>query len=533
MSRSRNFGFAGVLFLLFTSSLALPMPAEPNQAQTVGDEAVPTYLISETKCQACESLLGKIDHVLSDKNLQERLVGMLEDDICMRIPQEGQTKCNETFAKMIPTVMDNLAAHVLDPTTDCKDIGFCEKDAQIVTETNTENLKCNLCNEAVGFLADHVLESEKATEFLTGEFTKVCALLPSDYVQMCNGAANATVPQMLVYIGQFLEQHGCIDIGFCNQEQLGTENREMIWDEFRKFLKAFQREYEDTAEYMMRFMTYLENYNFVKENSKDGLRLELNEFADQSPIEFAEYRHDTCIIGYRNHEDGLNGCKAFEPSEIVLPGEVDWTKQGVVTPVKNQGQCGSCWSFSATGSMEGSYAIASGNLTSFSEQELVDCSTPYGNMGCNGGLMDEAFRFAIDNGMCTEDEEPYEARDDKCVQCEAKARFTDCVDVTTENEAHLMQAVAKRPVSVAIEADNQVFMFYKGGIIASEACGENLDHGVLVVGYGEENGQKYWLVKNSWGTGWGENGYVRIARDETKTGAGICGIAIQPSYIEV
>jgi len=145
--------------------------------------------------------------------------------------------------------------------------------------------------------------------------------------------------------------------------------------------------------------------------------------------------------------------------------------------------------------------------------------------------MDNAFEFALEDGMCSEAEEPYHARDARCEKCDSVASFEGCYDVPSNDEESLMKAVAQQPVSVAIEADHSVFMFYDGGIIDDVDCGESLDHGVLAVGYGEENGKKFWIVKNSWGEAWGENGYVRIARDETKKGSGICGIAAQPSFI--
>jgi len=164
-----------------------------------------------------------------------------------------------------------------------------------------------------------------------------------------------------------------------------------------------------------------------------------------------------------------------------------------------------------------------------------------------GGLMDSAFRYATTNVMCTEDEVPYEAEDGACdvetnlidglegvlpSVCDSGLILTGCVDVTPRNETALKIAVSRGPVSVAIEADTATFQLYSGGVITSDKCGTSLDHGVLVVGYGEDEGQLYWIVKNSWGSSWGEDGYVRIARtdDATVTGDGVCGIAMQPSY---
>ena len=205
----------------------------------------------------------------------------------------------------------------------------------------------------------------------------------------------------------------------------------------------------------------------------------------------------------------------------------------MVTPIKNQGQCGSCWSFSATGAIEGIYAKTN-KLTNFSEQQLIDCSVLYGNLGCNGGLMDNAFEYATDHYMCSEENIPYEAKTDKtlneCYNCNAVVELKGCVDVPTNNQTALKIAVSRQPVSVAIEADTILFDDYEGGIISSSSCGTTLDHGVLIIGYGSENGEDYWLLKNSWGTSWGEKGFFRIKRDDDEEGPGICGIASTASY---
>merc|ERR1711948_208827 len=164
---------------------------------------------------------------------------------------------------------------------------------------------------------------------------------------------------------------------------------------------------------------------------------------------------------------------------------VDWTTKGAVTPVKNQGQCGSGWSFSTTGALEGAYEIASGNLVSLSEQQFVDCDKV--DSGCSGGLM----------------------------------------GVSPDSESAMMSAVSQQPVSIAIEADKSVFQLYKSGVLQS-SCGSSLDHGVLLVGYGTEDGTDYWKVKNSWGSSWGDAGYVKLLRG--KGGSGECGLLKQASY---
>ena len=211
------------------------------------------------------------------------------------------------------------------------------------------------------------------------------------------------------------------------------------------------------------------------------------------------------------------------------PAAVDWVTKGGVTAVKNQGRCGSCWAFSTTGSTEGAYFAATGKLVSLSEEDLVQCDTV--DAGCQGGLMDNGFTFIEKNGVAAEEAYPYISGTGirgMCSKDKESAKVvtvTGFTDVPHEDEVALLSAVAQQPVSIAIEADKSVFQMYKSGVLDNKGCGTKLDHGVLVVGYGTDNGKDYWKVKNSWGPTWGEAGYIRFIR-----GSNQCGIASQASY---
>lgn len=240
----------------------------------------------------------------------------------------------------------------------------------------------------------------------------------------------------------------------------------------------------------------------------------------------------------------IKGCDQNDLTMLDVPDSVDWVTKGAVTPVKNQGQCGSCWSFSTTGALEGAYYIANGNLDSFSEQQLVDCDNRKNggkDMGCNGGLMDNAFTWIQKNGgLCTEEEYPYVSGNTRTAgTCQTScsvvqgSKIVSFYDVPPSSDQDMMLAISKQPVSIAIEADQQSFQLYKSGVFTG-SCGTKLDHGVLAVGYGSLNGEDYYLVKNSWGTTWGQNGYIMLGRgDEYNNGNGQCGMLMQGSYPSV
>jgi len=289
--------------------------------------------------------------------------------------------------------------------------------------------------------------------------------------------------------------------------------------------------YTSEAEESMRKAIFLSNIAKIEEHNKkyvigeESFSLGVNKFTDLLQSEFQS------LNGYRP-SDIIQAESIFVADEgVELPDSIDWRKEGIVTRVKDQEQCGSCWAFSATGSLEGQHAKKTGQLITLSEQQLVDCSQKFGNNGCNGGLMDYAFKYikAV-GGVELECAYTYTGKDGKCEFEERKVAATldGFVDIKSEDEDALKQALATvGPISVAIDASHNSFQLYNSGVYHEPACSQtSLDHGVLAVGYGTENGKDYWLVKNSWGDNWGEDGYIKMSRNRNNN----CGIATQASY---
>ena len=269
-----------------------------------------------------------------------------------------------------------------------------------------------------------------------------------------------------------------------------------------------------------------------------------NAFSGMSSEEFAEHMH----FGLNREILETTGLRGFSETLDTDFAEtsVDWRTQNAVTPVKNQKQCGSCWSFSTTGALEGIYAIKRGTLVSYSEQQLVDCDYIRAggtSLGCNGGDMKSAMEWiGKNNGLCTESAYPYVSGDTKTNgPCQKSCSIVSGSDISTtvsvsaNSDSAMMTALAQQPVSIAIEADQSSFQLYKSGVFTG-ACGTNLDHGVLLVGYGTMNGLDYYILKNSWDVTWGSQGYMYIARGVDASGKpynggkGQCGLLMQGVY---
>lgn len=277
----------------------------------------------------------------------------------------------------------------------------------------------------------------------------------------------------------------------------------------------------------MRFDIYRENLKLIRSSNKKSLsyKLHVNHFADWTWEEFQSHR----LGAAQNCSATLKG--SHKLSHAIAPAEKDWRAEGIVSPVKNQGHCGSCWTFSTTGALEAAYAQAFGNIISLSEQQLVDCAGAFNNYGCNGGLPSQAFEYVKYNGgLDTEEAYPYTGKDGECKFSAQNVgvQVHDSVNITLGAEEELKDAVAfVRPVSVAFEVVDE-FRFYEKGVYTSTTCGStpmDVNHAVLAVGYGVEDGVPYWIIKNSWGEDWGENGYFKM-----EMGKNMCGVATCASY---
>jgi len=298
--------------------------------------------------------------------------------------------------------------------------------------------------------------------------------------------------------------------------------------QFEAWKRTHSKAYTTFEEELEALKAFEANEMIIRQHNAKNLTWTLghNAFSDLTWEQF-KAKHMSELFLNRNPK---NARRVFiQQPNVKIAESKDWVALGAVTPVKDQQRCGSCWAFSTTGAVEGAYFVAQNKLLSFSEQQLVSCDHN-GDQGCNGGLMDNAFEYIEKEGISLESEYPYTSGGGvtgSCITSMVKpvATITGFTDVPSRDEKALLAAIEKQPVSVAIEADKSAFQLYKSGVLDSTACGTQLDHGVLAVGYGTDAGMNYYKVKNSWGAAWGENGYLRMVRDKN-----MCGIAMQPSY---
>jgi hypothetical protein len=314
-----------------------------------------------------------------------------------------------------------------------------------------------------------------------------------------------------------------------------------IVDDFRNWAKEYNYFFKNKTEFLSKFRVWYKNDKFIRNINDQNLPYKLghNKFSIYTFDEFIFYSGLNNFFTYNNNNNKLYDLT----KKNELPQQHNWVDLGAVTDVKNQGKCGSCWAFSTTGSLEGAYYIKNKQLVSFSEQELVDCeNSKHGgsDLGCNGGDMNTAFSWIKSNkGLCSEQDYPYVSgsthkANDQCNVCSVVngSQILNWTDVPSKSDDALLYAIYQQPVSVAIDAASLFFQFYKSGVYTAK-CGTKLDHGVLAVGFGTDNSTNidYYLVKNSWGKTWGDNGYIKIARGgKYNLGSGQCGILLSASY---
>ncbi|XP_020089331.1 fruit bromelain-like [Ananas comosus] len=298
---------------------------------------------------------------------------------------------------------------------------------------------------------------------------------------------------------------------------------------FEEWMAQYGRVYNDNDEKMRRFQIFKNNVNHIEtfnNHSENSYTLGINQFTDKTNNEFiSQY---TGVSLPLNIETEL--VESFDDVDIsAVAQSIDWRDYGAVTSVRNQGSCGSCWAFSAIATVEGIYKIKTGYLVSLSEQEVLDCAVSY---GCKGGWVDKAYDFIIsNNGVTSAAYYPYQGYKGTCAANSVpnSAYITGYTYVQRNNERSMMYAVSKQPIAALIDASGNNFQYYRGGVY-SGPCGTSLNHAITIIGYGQDSsGTKYWIVRNSWGSSWGERGYVRMARGVSSS-SGLCGIAMAPLY---
>lgn len=273
-------------------------------------------------------------------------------------------------------------------------------------------------------------------------------------------------------------------------------------------------------------LTTIQEHNQRYSDGKVTYRIGLNKFSDLTEEELHWYTHGYVGVPQQNITK-----KIFKPTNSIQHSEaIDWRESGIVPDVKDQGNCGSCWAFAAIGTIETHYGLYKKKNVSLSEQQLLDCATD--NYGCSGGWVEKAYAYIIKNGIHSDQDYPYKTTQTACRYNPSKSIFkiNDVAFIEEGNEEHLLKGVAEKgAISVAIDATGN-FAAYQSGIYYNSNCSTSkLTHAVIIVGYGQENGKDYWLVRNSYSKSWGENGYVKMLRNKNNH----CGIASAASFPDV
>ncbi|XP_057502568.1 actinidain-like [Actinidia eriantha] len=345
------------------------------------------------------------------------------------------------------------------------------------------------------------------------------------------GSPKSSISMSLLLFSSLLVLSSAFDASIITYDKKWEQRtNDEVMAMFESWLVEYGKSYNALGEKERRFEIFKDNLRFVDEHNADvnrSYRVGLNQFSDLTVEEY-----QSIYLGNRFNPRRTKVSDRYEPRVgDQLPDSIDWRAKGAVLGIKNQGNCGSCWAFAAIAAVEGINQLVTGNLISLSEQEIVDCQKKPPNNGCKGGSRGGAYQFIINNGgINTEENYPYTAQDGECDQDKINENYVTIdryENVPSKNESALQKAVANQPVSVGIASNSSAFKSYQSGIFTGP-CGAHIDHGVTIVGYGTEGGIDYWIVRNSWGTTWGESGYIRMQRNVGD--AGTCFIATSPNY---
>jgi len=422
-------------------------------------------------------------------------------------------------------------------------VTFMAYNANANANLNTnsyDDMKCSLCQVVIGSV-EHTLNGNWTETRLENSLDKICSELPMKYISECDSLVTQNMPKLITTVTQNISPNDiCQNIKLCesNTNQDLISNKHSSRMEFRDYLKKFKKVYIQD-DFIIRRDIYNSNmkmimtHNIEYDMGEHTFYLGVGPFTDLTPQAFKEHltlhkRDDsffTKLLG------GSTKCSEYTATSD-FPTASNLRDKNLVTSVKDQGQCGSCWSFSAAGALEGVTAIHSNNLISLSEQQLVDCSWKYGNMGCNGGLMTSAFQYVIDNnGLCSYDDYTYTAKSSRN-NCQSSSctpvtgsSITECSSIKASDTNTFFSVLAKQPLSVGIQADTTQFQHYSGGVFDYDKCytGE-IDHGVLAVGYDATT----ITIKNSWGETWGDGGFIHFANTDTQEG--MCGVYLDAAF---